>query len=141
MIILLMEDDYRRLRSFRLESSIRTWLTAVALHYVSNQVSRQKRGISLDEISPEAFVCAPAEEAELITEERRNELSVAIAQLTVREKELFELLSRDDLTSADVATHMGIKVESIHRRKHALIKKLRGLINSPADRSEAQLKK
>ncbi len=43
MIILLMEDNYRRLRSFHLESSIKTWLTAVALHYVSNYVGRQKK--------------------------------------------------------------------------------------------------
>src|SRR6266542_487209 len=53
IIVLLMEDDYLRLRSFRLESSIKTWLTAVALHYVSNYATRQKKAMSLDEISPE----------------------------------------------------------------------------------------
>ena len=142
MIILLMEDDYHRLRSFRLESSIKTWLTAVALHYVSNYVGRQKRAISLDDISRgAAFVCAPAQEAELISEEMRCELNVAVAQLTAREQQLLELLCRDDLTFADVAMKMGIKVESVHRRKYALIKKLRGLVNSTPDRWAARLKK
>ena len=139
MIILLMEDDYRRLRSFRLESSIKTWLTAVALHYVSNYVGRQKKAMSLD--TPEAFAWAPTQEAELISEERRYELTAAVTQLTAREQQLFELLCRDDLTSADIASQMGIKVESVHRGKHLLIKKLRGLINSLADRRETRFKK
>jgi RNA polymerase sigma factor (sigma-70 family) len=130
MIILLMEDDYRRLRSFHLESSIKTWLTAVALHYVSNYVGRQKKAISLDDISREACVCAGVQEAELISEEMRCELNAAVNQLTAREQQLLELLCRDDLSSADVAREMGIKVESVHRRKYALIKKLRGLVNS-----------
>jgi len=135
MIILLMEDDYRRLRSFRLEASVNTWLTAIALHYVSNYASRQKKAISLDEISPEAFVCAPAQEAEFISEERRCELNAAVAQLTAREQQLFALLSRDNLSSAEVATQMGIKVDSVRRCKHALIRKLRGIIDSsPSDR-------
>ena len=140
MIILLMEDDYRRLRSFHLESSIKTWLTAVALHYVSNYVGRQKKAICLDDISREAFVCAPAQEAELISEEMRCGLNVAVTQLTTRERELFELLCRDDLSSAEVARKMGIKVESVHRRKYKLIKKLRGLVNSTPDRWAAPLK-
>ena len=140
MIILLMENDYRRLRSFHLESSIKTWLTAVALHYVSNYVGRQKKAISLDDISREACVCAAAQEAELISEEMRCELNVAVAQLTAREQQFVELLRRDDLTSADVARKMGIKVESVHRRKYTLIKKLRGLVNSPPDRWAAPLK-
>jgi len=141
MIILLMEDDYRRLRSFHLESSIKTWLTAVALHYVSNYVGRQKKAITLDDISREACVCAAVQEAELIAEEMRCELNVAVAQLTAREHQLLELLRRDDLTSADVARKMSTKVESIHRRKYALIKKLRGLVNSTRDRWAAPLKK
>jgi RNA polymerase sigma factor (sigma-70 family) len=140
MIILLMEDDYRRLRSFRLEASVNTWLTAIALHYVSNYASRQKKAISLDEISPEAFVCAPAQEAELISEERRCELNVAVAELTAREQQLFELLSRDNLTSAEIATQMGIKVDSVRRRKHALIRKLRGIINSSSSEKKGRSK-
>ena len=90
MIMLLIEDDYRRLRSFRRESSTKTWLTAVALHYVSNQVGRRKKAMSMDEIPPEASVCAPAQEAELISEERRCELNVAVTQLTARDQQLFQ---------------------------------------------------
>ena len=107
---------------------------------MSNYVGRQKKAISLDDISREACVCAAAQEAELISEEMRCELNVAVAQLTAREQQFVELLRRDDLTSADVARKMGIKVESVHRRKYTLIKKLRGLVNSPPDRWAAPLK-
>jgi len=68
-------------------------------------------------------------------------LREAVSHLTAREQQLFQVLCRDDLTSADVAKQMGIKVESVRRRKHALIKKLRGLVTSPADRRKAPLEK
>ena len=135
VILLLIESDYHGLRSFHEESSAKTWLTAIALHYVSSHVSRQRKEKSLDEISADLFVFNASQENELISKERKGELREAVSQLTAREQQLFELLCRDELTLADIASQMEIKVDSVYRRKHALIKKLRGTVNSPARRS------
>lgn len=68
----------------------------------------------------------PWQEQEVIAVERECRLAEAIRRLTARERQLFELLSRDDLTSMDIATELCIKAASVRRRKHAIIKKLRG---------------
>lgn len=134
IILLLIENDYHGLHSFHSESSAKTWLTAIALHYVSNHVSRQRKAKSLDEISADLLVFNASQENELISKERKGELREAIGRLTRREQQLFELLCRNDLTSLDIATQMGIKVDSVYRRKHALIRRLRGIVNSPGRR-------
>lgn len=109
-------------------------------HYVSDYVSRQKKAMSLEDISPDVFTCNPPQETEVIAEERGRELGKAVFRLTAREQQLFELLCRDDLTSADLASRMGIKVDSVRRRKRALIKKLKGLLRLSTRRTEGRLK-
>lgn len=136
VILLLMEDDYRRLRSFARRSSLKTWLTAVAMNRVSDHIRRGKQAISRDEVPSGAFVCAPTQMNRLIALERRSALREAVRKLTARERQLFELLCRDDLTYADLAEHMGIKVASVRRNKHALIKKLKELVGSPPNHHE-----
>jgi len=141
IVLFLIEDDSRRLRSFQKKSSPKTWLTAIALHHISNHVSRQRKAISLDEISDDLLVCNPSQESELITGELESELREAVRQLTARERQLFRLLCRDDLNSSEIATRMAIKADSVRRRKHALIKKLRQRVNSPGRRSRRGAKK
>ena len=141
VVLLLMEDDYRRLRSFSMRSSIKTWLTAVALNQVSNYMRRQKRAISLAKSAAEGFVCQPTQEKVLLYEDRRRRLREVVSQLTAREQELFELLCQDGLACADVAMRMGIKADSVRRRKHALIKKLQELLDLAVDRTVMALEK
>lgn len=125
IILLLIEDDYRRLQSFRWKSSRQTWLTAIARHYVSRRISQEKKAMSLDEASADCIACNPIQERELISKEREGNAREAISRLTAREQQLFALLCRDDLTSDEIAKKMGIKLDSLYRRKHSLVKKLR----------------
>lgn len=101
------------------------------MHCVSNYVRSKKRAISLDEIPSGSIVCEPTQVDRLIALKRRGSLGCAVPKLTARERQLFQLLCRDEVTAAEVAKEMGIKVESVHRRKHALIKKLQEIIDSP----------
>ncbi len=125
IIVQLVEDDYRRLRSFRKESSIKTWLAAIALNYVRNYVSRKPTAISLDDLPHDSSVCAPKQEHRLLAKERRARLQRATKALSRRELLLLQLLKSEKLTHADVANEMQIKVDSVRRLKHALVKKLR----------------
>ncbi|MFY9558175.1 MAG: hypothetical protein WAV47_25975, partial [Blastocatellia bacterium] len=65
ILLLLIEDDYRRLRSFDAQrSSFRTWLSAVVMHHVSRHVSKEKYWKPMDEVAPEKLIYLPTQELE-----------------------------------------------------------------------------
>jgi RNA polymerase sigma factor (sigma-70 family) len=128
IMFLLVEDDYRRLRSFNERSSFNTWLNTVARHHLSRHLRLEKRAQSLEEISLDLFIYEPAQEERIIYAERRELLQNALSRISKRQRQLYELLCRDELTSSDIAGLMGIEAGSIRRRKHALIKELRKIL-------------
>lgn len=128
--ILLMDNDFRRLRSFRHASSERTWLTTVVRNHVINVLQRHKTTVNLDEVSPDAIAYSARQEERVLEQERRDILRTAITHLSKRELRLFELCWVLGLSTVEIAEAMGIKVPSVRRRKHAVIKKLRNLVGS-----------
>lgn len=135
VVLLLIEEDYRRLRSFdRKKASLKTWLGAVVKNYVSRYVQKQGRSESLEESIFESFIAPPIQEKNVISAERQRSLRKAIKKLSRRERQLYELLCRDDLKISDVAEQMGIKVSTARRSKHDLIEKLRKLVEDRGSR-------
>jgi RNA polymerase sigma factor (sigma-70 family) len=124
IVVLLMENDFHRLRSFDHLSSQRTWLTAVVRNHVINYLQRQKPIVSLDEFPDDAISCPAMEEQKLIAQEQRDRLQAALRKLTRRELELFDLCYVAELNTAEIAAKMSIKLQSVRRRKHSLVKKL-----------------
>jgi RNA polymerase sigma factor (sigma-70 family) len=47
---LLIENEYRRLRSFDHKSSLKTWLRKVVMHYVFHYLQRHRVEVSLERI-------------------------------------------------------------------------------------------
>jgi RNA polymerase sigma factor (sigma-70 family) len=131
IIVLLMDNDFRRLRSFDYRSSRRTWLTAVVRNHVINHLRRQKPTVSLNDLRADAASYQAMQDQRLIAQEQRESLRAASTKLTKRELELFELCYVADLSTGEIAEKMGIKPQSVRRRKHALVKKLQGLLELP----------
>jgi RNA polymerase sigma factor (sigma-70 family) len=128
LTLLLIEQDCRRLCLFdRQQASFLTWLQAVAMNYVGSHLQRQQRPESLEALDPEALICPPTQEEEVMAEERRQWLRAASGKLTSHERQFLMLCCEFELSAAAIAGLMKIKVESVHRRKHALIEKLRRL--------------
>jgi RNA polymerase sigma factor (sigma-70 family) len=126
IILLLIDDDYRRLCSYDSDkSSFQTWLTIVVRHHISNYIQRQKKMSSIDDLSPDSLISQPSQEATLILESERQILQEVINQLSQREQELLEFFFKERLTVEEVAIRMGMKVNSVYRRKHAVIQKIR----------------
>lgn len=128
IVVLLMDDDFRRLRSFDHASSHKTWLTAVVRNHVINHLRRQKTMISFDDLGPAAIRCPPLQDKQLIALELTNSVREALSKLTKREAKLFELCYLFGLSTVEIADGMGIKPQSVRRRKHAVTKKLRRLL-------------
>lgn len=133
IIISLMDDDYRRLRSFDSEkSSLRHWLSIVVTRHVSNCLQRHKGTESLDDIGTDSMAYAPPQETAAIWLDRQERLRRAVDKLTVRERQLLDNLFKNDDNVAEIARSMGVKMNSVYRRKHAIIKKLRKLLDLPS---------
>ena len=128
LILLLLEDDCHRLRSFEQRSSFHTWLQTLATHYVSRFLRRERRQMALDELSPDFSPQALTQDDEIWEMEKMKLLDKATKRLTKRERQLLALLRQDEVSSADIAQKMGIKTESVYRAKNELVTKLKRLL-------------
>lgn len=130
-VLLLMQADYRCLRSFDYKkASLKTWLRSVVKHHISRYMRRQERLQNAEEIWVESIGYQSALKLELLVEERQKALHQFVGKLTRREKRLYELLCRDDLTDADIAGIMSISSASVRRRRYDLIRKIKTLIKN-----------
>jgi len=101
-------------------------------NHVINYLRRQRATISLSDLTACAIRCAAMEEERLIAREQRERLRAVLTRLTKRELELFELCFVAESSTAEIAEEMDIKLTSVRRRKHALVKKLQGFLDLPA---------
>jgi RNA polymerase sigma factor (sigma-70 family) len=128
-ILLLIEDDFRRLRTFdETKASIKTWLKAVVMHQVGRHLQRQAI-YELNGLSESDLIYDHKNEA-FAQEHKRAEIQAALNKLTGRERQLFDLLCQDGMKVREIADVMGIQVDSVYRRKHALIQKIRFLVRA-----------
>lgn len=130
IILLLLEDDFRRLRTFdSRKSSFVTWLNRVIEHYISHYLQSQKDDESLGDLLPDSLSYPPDQEANLITEEQRTILWSAIEGLPQRQKQLIRLVL-EELPTGEIARRMDLKPESVYRSKHEIIRKLQRILGN-----------
>ncbi len=127
IVLLLIDDNYRRLRSFGHQSSLKTWLQTVINHYVLHYLRSQKGDLSMEHVAPDDFAYQPDQEEKTLFEERLELLDKVVKKLTKRERKLFELVCQGRPTE-EIANQMGVKVDSIYKSKHALIRKFQKLL-------------
>jgi RNA polymerase sigma factor (sigma-70 family) len=126
-VLLLIENDYRRLRSFANRSSLETWLYTVVRHNVKLYLRKrrlQNRAVNLDDVSQDALVYQPIQEETLIGEDERKALVAIIFTLSKGKRRLMELALRE-VKPEEIAKEMGIKVSSVYRQKSVLFKEIR----------------
>jgi RNA polymerase sigma factor (sigma-70 family) len=140
IVLLLIEDDFRRLRLFDQRSSLRTWIGVVAKHYLSNYFRGLKTIESLSDISPDFFTLQPAQEKDVVFREMREKLRTIRKRLTKTDQLLLTLL-RSDLSTEKIAMKMKIKSESVRRRKYGLIKKMQMLLKEEGFQRERKKQK
>jgi RNA polymerase sigma factor (sigma-70 family) len=133
IIVLLIDDeDYRRLRTFDGRSSPETWLDRVVRNYIGHHLRKLEMEVSLDALPEDSFVAPPDQEEIMLFHEWLKILAEAVSALTKRERNLYQLVYEDGLTTADIAKEMGIKPASVHRYKHDLNKKIKMLVDGGA---------
>lgn len=128
----LFKNNYAALRSLENHESLKPWLQKIADNLVANYARRQRRNLSLEGFSPDAFpVKAPQEEIAIAKEQRqlqKKKLNAALSKLTPRQRKLYELSCRDDLNDARIAELMGIAVKSVRELRHRMKERLKVLV-------------
>src|SRR5215470_4393444 len=70
IILKLIEDDCRRLRSFNYNSSFKTWLQRVVDHHVFRCSYQRKQSECLDEIDQGALIYSPRQDRDIYAAEQ-----------------------------------------------------------------------
>src|SRR5215510_955292 len=112
VLVLLIENDYHRLRSFAGRSKIETWIHTIVRHCVGKHLWKRRwenDTVSLDELSPDALTYQPIQEKMLIDEDECKALQAIINSLPERKKLLMEL-ALQGLRTEEIAKELGIKI-------------------------------
>jgi RNA polymerase sigma-70 factor (ECF subfamily) len=143
---------YRKLASFRGDSSFSTWLTAITMNEARGRLRKENRVIldSLDEQREENANYTPAELtdwrevplAALERQEIRALVQDAISELPDAYREIVTLRDVEELSINDTAELLGISVPLVkvrlHRARLLLQKKLAPLLKSAAPKKPKQ---
>jgi RNA polymerase sigma factor (sigma-70 family) len=130
VILKLMEDDCRRLHSFKHHSSLKTWLRPVVNHHVYKCLRWRKQAENLDEIDQEELIYSPPQDRDLYAAEKRNLLFRALGALSEQERLLYRLWFVYELAPVKIASVFGTEVRIIYKRKQTLVLKLTRLVQT-----------
>lgn len=128
IVIMLTENDCRLLRSFKHQSSFKTWLQAIVNHHVYKYLHRRKQTESLDEVDQRALIYSPTQDQDIYTEEKQKLLLRALDKLSQQERLLYHLWFEVELDPAEIAAVFVTQVKIIYKRKQTLELKLRRLV-------------
>lgn len=128
-VVFLLAHNYRRFRSFRNESSFRTWIAVVAQNFVKDWLASNSklrgRVTSLAATQP-SVAFADAEQTNPWEHiDRRVLLGAAKSRLTARQRQLFDLWVRREASEQEIASRMDISLQSVPKLKSKLVKALR----------------
>ena len=143
---------YRKLASFRGDSSFSTWLIAITMNEARGRLRKENRVLfdSLDEQREDNAHYTPAELADwrevplaaLERQEVRALVQDAIAELPDTYREIVTLRDVEELSINDTAELLGISVPLVkvrlHRARLMLQKKLAPLLKSAAPKKSKQ---
>jgi len=130
IILKLIEDDCRRLRSFDYNSSFKTWLQRVVDHDVYRGLCRRKQAGNPDDIDQGALIYSPPQDRDLYAAEQRKLLFRALGKLSEQERLLYQLCFVFEQDARKLATVFKINVKNVYKRKETLVLKLTRLVQT-----------
>jgi RNA polymerase sigma factor (sigma-70 family) len=127
ILLLLIEDDYRRLRSHDPRSSLNAWLKTIAKHYMADRLRSQIPTEDGSEVLPDTLSREASQEEKMIYRERVELLQEVFGRLSDQERLLGEFL-RSDSETGEIALALKIEPHQVRKRRYELIKKIRMLL-------------
>jgi RNA polymerase sigma factor (sigma-70 family) len=128
IVLKLIEDNCRRLHSFKRHSSPTTWLQRVVDHHVYRRLCRRRQAESPDEVDQRALIYSPPQEQDIYATEQRELLFRALGRLSEQERLLYQLYFVSEQDARKVAAVFKINVKNVYKRKETLVLKLARLV-------------
>jgi RNA polymerase sigma factor (sigma-70 family) len=116
IILMLIEDDCRRLHSFKRHSSLKTWLQRVVDNHIYSCHYRRRQDENPDEVDQGALVYSPPPDRDIYAAEQRNLLSRALDKLSDQERLLYQLCFVFEQDARKVATVFKVNVKNVYKR-------------------------
>jgi len=128
----LLSNDKAKLRAFSPERGIRlgTWVAMLASHAAYDFLRRRRREPLVDgEIDADRFV-GSLPDPYLLCElgERARIVASLVRDFTPKDREFLELYFAEGLPPDEVATRMGISVNTVYSKKHKIQGRLEALL-------------
>lgn len=130
IVLMLIKDDCRLLRSFKRHSSFKTWLQAIVNHSAYKYFRWLKHTENPDEVEMESLICSPPQDRDIYTAEMRKQLFSALRSLSVQERLLYHLWFVCEYDPIKIAAVLGNEVKVIYKRKQTLVLKLTRIVQN-----------
>lgn len=125
--IFLQENNWEKLRQFRFESKLQTWINVVASRYFLKKYARELKETSRN-CPPINSIFSFVREG---TDERivRSDMLEAISYLNDKRSKLLLLLDLQGFESNEIAEQLGISTNNVYVLRSRAIKNLKNLLN------------
>jgi RNA polymerase sigma-70 factor (ECF subfamily) len=112
---------HRKLGGFEGRSSLRTWLSAIAVRVASDYRNRahRRREQATEEVPEDTNESRSSQHDELVDRERRALLDQLIAELKPEQREVLVLYEFAELPMQEVAEALGCPLQTAYSRLHA----------------------
>jgi RNA polymerase sigma factor (sigma-70 family) len=130
IILKLIEDNCRRLHSFKRHSSSKTWLQRVVNNHIYSCLYRWRQAENPAEVDQGALFYSPPQDRDIYYAERRRLLFRALGNLSEQERLLYHLWFVYELDPVKIAAVFGTEVWIIYKRKQTLVLKLTRLVQT-----------
>jgi RNA polymerase sigma-70 factor (ECF subfamily) len=122
---------FLKARSYRGESSFKTWLYQIAINQCRNHFRSRERE-RLDEVEIDSLPQAAGEEHDLVeSAQEARRMRLAVESLPARQRETLELRFYQDCTFAEIAEIMACPVGTAKANYHHAITSLRKRMREP----------
>ncbi len=130
---------YNARASFRGDSSLNTWLTSIAVNLIRDHQRTQKfkfwkqaRASAVDVTDVASFIATDesTQEARLIAKQQVARLSGIIDTLSANQRAVFLMKFQDEMDLADIATAMGMPVNTVKTHLHRALKAVRAQLGA-----------
>lgn len=122
LIELLIKDDCRVLKTFRNESSFRTWLFTVARNFICKRLRKRRTYSDLKHDIPDAGYNIDAV----------LDVAIILTRLSEKHRRVLEGLYIEGLSPEELAERMGCRVDNIYNLKHRALASARLIMESLA---------
>ncbi|MGH9428877.1 MAG: RNA polymerase sigma factor [Terriglobia bacterium] len=129
LFVMLRENDYHVLRSFRREAEPSTWLFRIARRQIQRRLEKERTKVNYDVLPPDYLTTEANQEEEVLQKEERALLARAAIQLNQKEQELLGMMLVEKKTE-EIAQALGKSENATNAQKSRVTAKLRKILTS-----------